>query len=148
MEYRWCWAFWRWGWRWAFAFGSQRKASIQWNMGFTEFRISLSPYYTMRFLYFALDIRPIANEMYMQHKWFYPCYTLFSYQSLINLELYFLAMIIVSQYSSSMSGKKKLEVFQTQTPLHFLPKRKPKTHSVIWALALMTSLCVILYSFL
>ena len=34
---------------------------------FETFR-PLSPYYTMRFPYVALAIRPNTNEMYMQHK--------------------------------------------------------------------------------
>ena len=31
----------------------------------------------MRFLYVALAIKPNANEMNMQRKWFYQYYTLF-----------------------------------------------------------------------
>ena len=40
-------------------------------------------------------------------------------------------MKIFSQYSIIMSDKKIIEDSPTQNPLRFLPKRKPKTHSVI-----------------
>ena len=52
-------------------------------------------------------------------------------QNVINLGSYLLIMKIVSQYSIIMSDKEILEDSPTQNPLRFLPKRKPKTHSVI-----------------
>ena len=66
--------------------------------------------------------------MYIQRKWFYLYYTLsfFLYQNLINLGSYLLIMKIFSQYSINMSDKNMFEDSQTQSPLRFLPKCKPK----------------------
>ena len=52
-------------------------------------------------------------------------------QHLINLGSYLLIMETFSQNSIFMSDKKMIENFPRQDPLHFLPKSKPKTHSVI-----------------
>ena len=46
----------------------------------------------MRFLYFALVMKPKANEMYMQRKYFYLYYTLFFHQNFMNMGSYLLIM--------------------------------------------------------
>ena len=48
----------------------------------------LSPYYTMRFPYVALAIKPNTNEMNTQYKWFYLYYTLICHLILDNFGLY------------------------------------------------------------
>ena len=76
------------------------------------------PYYTMRFPYVALAIKPNANGMYMQRKWFYLYYSMFFNQNVINVGSYLLIMNIFSQYSIIMSDKKN----GWRNPLRFLQK--------------------------
>ena len=66
--------------------------------------VDYSPYYTMRFLYFALVMKPSGNEMYMSF-----------HQNLINMGSYLLIIKIFSRNPFIISERKTL--LPTHNPL-------------------------------